>query len=120
MLLIVFLSGCTERFHTEKEEGFILIKNEGGATLGFALWSVIKTIVTIVTDFYSFKTKNPRYQVEGFLLNRKNLNSKVRIRFSKNFMHSEMISNSSKAFPSFSNQELKTPALKYLITVSFD
>ncbi len=21
MLLIVFLSGCTERFHTEKEEG---------------------------------------------------------------------------------------------------
>lgn len=117
MLLIVFLSGCTERFHTEKEEGFILIKNEGGATLGFAPWSVIKTIVT---DFYSFKTKNPRYQVEGFLLNRKNLNSKVRIRFSKNFMHSEMISNSSKAFPSFSNQELKTPALKYLITVSFN
>lgn len=36
ILLIMLLSGWTKRFHAEKEEGFILIKNEGVATLGFA------------------------------------------------------------------------------------
>ena len=55
ILLITFLSGCTERFHMEKKEGFILIKNEGGATLGYAASSGIKTIVS---DRYSFKDLN--------------------------------------------------------------
>jgi beta-glucosidase len=52
---ILSLTGCGEKYTMESKEGVTLVKNEGGATLGYSPSSGVKIIAK---DRYAFKDLN--------------------------------------------------------------
>jgi len=60
---ILLLTGCGEKYTVETKEGVTLVKNEGGATLGYSPTSGVELITK---DRYAFKDLNKNGMVDPY------------------------------------------------------
>ena len=60
---LLFLAGCGEKYSTETKDGFTLVKNEGGANLGYSPTSGVQIIAK---DRYAFKDLNNNEVVDPY------------------------------------------------------
>lgn len=62
-VLSLIISSCADKFTSEQKDGFIIVTNEGGSTLGYSPESEVKLVTA---DRYAFKDLNKNGELDPY------------------------------------------------------